>query len=101
MNLLKEYGIKEDSRFKQARKEIRRIIYLIVFEFIWVYTFGYIGTRTDPGNYSYVLGFPMWFFWAFAGAGVIFPIIAIILALKTKDCSLTDDIKNSNMETNH
>lgn len=92
MSLLKEYGIKEDSRFIQARKESLRIMYLVIFEFIWVYTFGFIGTKTDPSNYSYILGFPTWFFWAFAGAGVLFPILAIILSLKTSDCSLTENL---------
>lgn len=101
MNLLKEYGIKEDPRFVQARKESKRILYFVIFEFIWVYIFGYIGTKTDPNEYSYILGFPSWFFWAFAGAGIIFPIIAIILALKTQDCSLTDEYsKSSNNDSN-
>ncbi len=95
MSLLKEYGIKEDARFKQARKESLRIMYLVIFEFIWVYTFGYIGTKTNPSDYSYIFGFPTWFFWAFAGAGVIFPVVAIILSINIKDCSLTDDIELS------
>lgn len=90
MSLLKEYGIKEDLRFKQSRREIKRIMYLIAFEFIWVYSFGYFGTKIEPNNYTYILGFPTWFFWAFLGAGILAPSIAIILALKTEDCSLED-----------
>ncbi|MFA1820166.1 DUF997 family protein [Virgibacillus oceani] len=105
MSLLKEYGIKEDPRFKQARKESLRIMYLVIFEFIWVFTFAYIGTLSNPNNYSYILGFPIWFFWAFVGAGIVFPLIAIVLSMKTKDCSLTDnaeipDVKNEDLKVN-
>lgn len=93
MSLLKEYGIQEDKRFVQARKEVVRIIYLIIFEFIWVFSFAYFGTKTDPNNYSFILGMPAWFFGALAGAGFIFPIIAMILSVKTKDCSLEENDK--------
>ena len=95
VSLLKEYGIKEDPRFKQSRKESLRIMCLVIFEFIWVYSFGYLGIKVNPNDYSYILGFPMWFFWAFLGAGVIFPIIAIILSIKIKDCSLTEESEYS------
>src|SRR5690625_2194349 len=92
VSLLKEYGIKEDSRFKRARKEALRIVFLVVVQTIWVFGFAYWGTKTDPEEYTFTLGMPTWYFWAFLGAGVITPVIALILGLMTEDCELTDDI---------
>lgn len=92
MSLLKEYSVKEDPRFKQTRKEALRILVLVIIETIWVFGFAYWGTKTDPSEYSYILGFPAWYFWAFLGAGVLVPIVSIILGLLIKDCELTDEV---------
>lgn len=98
MNLLEEYGIEEDPRFKQAKIEAIRILFFIIAETIWVFVCAYVGTKGTPEDYSYILGMPLWYFWAFLGAGIIFPLIAILLGIFTKDCELgniTD--KNSNI----
>lgn len=88
---MKEYGIKEDPRFKQARKEAKRIFYLVIIETVWVFSFAYWGTTMDASQYTFIWGIPAWYFWAFLGAGIIFPIAALVLGLLIKDCDLTDE----------
>lgn len=90
LKLLEEYGIEEDPRFKQARIEAKRIFLLVIIETIWVFGFGYWGTTMDASQYTFIFGFPAWYFWAFLGAGIIFPIASIILGLLIKDCDLKD-----------
>lgn len=101
MSLLKEYGIKEDKRFVQAKKEATRVLILVAVETIWVFSFSYLGTKVDPSNYGYIFGFPVWYFWTFLGAAILFPIVGIMLGIFTKDCELTDktdseDVTSSN-----
>jgi uncharacterized membrane protein YhdT len=89
MNLLEEYGIKEDPRFKQARKETYTILWFVLIETVWVFSFAIWGDVSDPKNYKYVMGVPEWFFWSFLGAGIIFPLIALFLGSRIEDCELT------------
>ncbi len=91
MHLLKEYGIVEDPRFRQARKEAWGVFILVLIETIWVFGFAIWGTRSDPSEYTYFMGIPLWLLWAFIGAGVVFPILAALYALAIKDCEITAD----------
>ena len=96
MSLLKEYGIKEDPRFKQGRKELRRIIAFVVFEAIYVFIFLKMGTAQNAEEYSYILGMPVWFVWLLFGVSFLFPLIAIIIASKIEECSLLSSDKQEN-----
>lgn len=98
MSLLKEYGIKEDSRFKQGRKELRRIIAFVVIEAIYVLAFLKMGSSKNPDEYSYFLGMPVWFAWLLFGVSFLFPLIAIIIAAKTEECSLSSSDKETSEE---
>lgn len=101
MDLLKEFGIKEDSRFIRARKEAFRILILIIVETCWVFAFVYWGIKADVSQYTYIGGLPMWFFWSLLGIAVIFPIWAVILAIKTEECKLTSEINDKNYEKDY
>lgn len=96
MNLIKEYGLKEDKRMAQATKEL--IIFLVSFVIlsIWVWYWGFVGASQDPATYTYILGFPKWFFMACLGTVVVYPICLIVQALMIKDCPLTADGKEEN-----
>lgn len=96
MSLLKEYGIKEDPRFKQGRKELRRIIAFVVFEAIYVFVFLKMGASENVDEYSYILGMPVWFVWLLFGVSFLFPLIAIIIASKIEECSLLSSDKKEN-----
>jgi uncharacterized membrane protein YhdT len=54
----------KDPRYKIARKEVWIGIGLVIFNFIWWYGFAY-GLGSVPANqYSYIFGFPAWFFYS-------------------------------------
>ena len=93
MNLIKEYGLKEDKRMVQDTKEL--IIFLISFVILsaWVWYWGFQGAAQDPLQYEYILGFPKWFFMASLGTVVVYPICLIIQAVMIKDCPLSADGK--------
>lgn len=91
MSLLDEYQITEDPRFVQARKEAWGTFFLVIIETIWVFGFAIWGTMSDPEQYTYFMGVPLWLLWAFLGAGVLFPILAAIYAVRIKDCEITPD----------
>src|SRR5699024_5892838 len=90
MSLLREYGIKEDKRFVQAKKEALKVLILVAVETIWVFGFSYWGSKEDPSNYTYIWGFPVWYFWTFLGAAILFPVVGMLLGIFTKDCDLED-----------
>ena len=61
-DLLDEYGIEEDPRYKTAHREAKIGIVLSLFYVIWWAIFGLgLGMRS-PENYTFILGFPDWFF---------------------------------------
>lgn len=91
MNLLEEYGIKEDTRFIRAKKEAVVIVISALIEVTWAYICGYWGLKTPPENYTYTMGMPSWLFWGLLGAVIIYPIVGILLSLKwIEDCNLED-----------
>lgn len=49
---------------KILNKEAFITIGLYIFFFIWWYGFAYGLGSKDPSEYSYVLGFPSWFFYS-------------------------------------
>lgn len=88
MDILREYGIKEDPRFKVAGKEALKIVLFWVCLTAWTYGWGIYGASVDPSSYTFILGFPTWYFWSCLGAGAVFPLIGIFLASRIQDCSL-------------
>ena len=88
MDLLKEYGIKEDPRFKKAGKEARLIFLFWIVETIWNFGFALWGNSQAEAAYKVTLGFPTWYFLCVIGIGLIFPIIGIIFTKKLQDCPL-------------
>lgn len=89
MNLLKEYGIKEDSRFKTAFREAKILALLWLVNSVWIHAWAIWGNSQDPSSYSYILGFPTWYFWAFLGIEIAVPVFGMWFGgKKIKDCSL-------------
>lgn len=95
MNLLEEYGIKKDKRFKQAEKEaIRTLIYWVIYT-AWVYGWAYYGTKIPVGDYTYIMGMPKWYFMALIVYGFLSPAAIVIIGLKIKDCNLSANGKDN------
>ncbi len=73
---------KEDPRYKQCNKEALIMLGLGVANLIWWFAWGYgLGLR-DPAEYSYVMGFPLWFFMSCIVGGILFVVLTIIIVNK-------------------
>lgn len=71
----------EDKRFKIANREALIGIGLVMINFgIW-FGFAYGLGSGDPANYTYIWGFPAWFFYSCI-AGTVFMIALLWLVLK-------------------
>lgn len=79
---LNEEGFYDDPRYKQCNKEALYGILLGLGNMIWWYAFGY-GLGSKPVNeYSYILGFPTWFFVSCILGSVVFIILTFIMVNK-------------------
>lgn len=56
--------MKFTEKNKQINKEALMTIGLYIFFFIWWYSFSYGLGSKNPSQYTYVLGFPSWFFYS-------------------------------------
>ncbi|MBO2536164.1 YhdT family protein [Rummeliibacillus suwonensis] len=70
-----------DKRYKIAHREALIGIALVIINFAIWFGFAYGLGSGDPKKYSYVFGFPAWFFYSCI-AGTIFMIILIIIVIK-------------------
>lgn len=72
----------EDPRFKQCNKEALLGLTLGLLNLIWWFAWGYgLGVR-PPSEYTYFLGFPLWFFTSCILGAVLFTTLAIIMVSK-------------------
>ncbi|MEG0259451.1 MAG: YhdT family protein [Lysinibacillus sp.] len=71
----------KDQRFKIAHREALIGIGLVIINFAIWFGFAYGLGSGDPANYSYVFGFPAWFFYSCI-AGTIFMIVLVWAAMK-------------------
>ncbi len=73
----------ENSRFKKANKEaIISLCLYLGYALWWLFCAYGLGSK-DPEKYSYVLGFPAWFFYACI---VGYPLISLIVWIVGKLC---------------
>ncbi|MFJ7825508.1 YhdT family protein [Psychrobacillus sp. NPDC096623] len=81
-----------DPRFKIAHREALIGVVLAIVHFIWWFGFAY-GLGSKPvEEYSYILGFPDWFFYSCIIGFVLVAITVIILAKYVlKDVSLEEE----------
>lgn len=86
---MKEYKVIEDPRFKQCNKEAIMGVILGILNLIWWFCWGY-GLGSKPiSEYTYILGFPSWFFMSCIVGGILFSILTIVMIDKLfKDMSL-------------
>ncbi|MBF4500720.1 YhdT family protein [Savagea sp. SN6] len=82
----------KDQRFRIANREALIGVGLVIINFAIWFGFAYGLGSTDPENYTYVLGFPAWFFYS-TMAGTVFMIALIIFVLKRyfKDVPFDDE----------
>ncbi|WP_097073195.1 YhdT family protein [Ureibacillus xyleni] len=71
----------QDPRFKVANREALIGIALVLINFAIWFGFAYGLGSKDPAEYSYIFGFPAWFFYS-CFAGTIFMIVLIWITIK-------------------
>lgn len=80
---------KQDPRFKQANREALLAFLVYGLYFVWWYVFGFGMGEGSPDDYTYVMGFPAWFFYScILGYPVITVLLWAIVRFKFKDMSL-------------
>ncbi|SHE88655.1 Uncharacterized membrane protein YhdT [Tissierella praeacuta DSM 18095] len=72
----------EDPRYKQCNKEAMYGIILGIANLIWWYLFGYGMGGKPVEEYTYILGFPTWFFMSCIVGAVIFTVLTFIMVNK-------------------
>lgn len=72
----------EDPRYKQCNKEAMYGIILGLGNLIWWYAFGY-GMGSKPvDEYTYILGFPAWFFMSCIAGAIVFIALTFLMVDK-------------------
>ena len=82
----------QDWRFKIANREALIGCALAVFNFIWWYGFAYGLGSKPPEEYTYVFGFPAWFFWScIVGVLVMIVLVMVVTKFFLKDVPFDED----------
>lgn len=72
----------EDPRYRRCNKEALLGLGLGFLNLVWWFAWGYgLGAR-PPAEYTYILGFPAWFFMSCVVGAVLFTVLAIIMVKK-------------------
>ncbi|WP_341302788.1 YhdT family protein [Lysinibacillus sp. FSL H8-0500] len=82
----------KDQRFRIAHKEALIGIGLVLINFAIWFGFAYGLGAGDPANYSYVLGFPAWFFYScIVGTGFMILLIWVVMKLFFKEVPFEEE----------
>lgn len=76
---MKEQEFTEDPRYRIAAKEAWMSIGLFLLNFCWWFAFAYGMGDQPPQDYTYIVGFPAWFFWSVIAGTVLFSLLAFIM----------------------
>ena len=71
--------LREDPRYAQANKEALLAMGLFALNIIWWFAFAYGLGSGSPKEYSYIMGFPAWFFWSVIAGYVVFSILTWVM----------------------
>lgn len=72
----------EDPRYKQCNKEALLGLGLGFLNMIWWFAWGYGLGLKPPEQYSYIMGFPLWFFMSCIVGSVLFTLLVVIMVKK-------------------
>ena len=78
---MKGWNIVQDKRFKIAHREALIGVILVIVNFAIWFGFAYGLGSGDPTEYTYIFGFPAWFFYSCI-AGTVFMVILLIIVIK-------------------
>ncbi|KGX87487.1 YhdT family protein [Pontibacillus litoralis] len=71
----------KDRRFAIANREARIGVVLAIIHFIWWFGFAYGLGGENPGEYTYILGFPAWFFYSCI-VGFVIIVLLVVACVK-------------------
>lgn len=81
----------DDVRFQIANREALIGVGLVIFNFIWWYSFAYGLGSKDPDEYTYILGLPAWFFYScILGVIVMSILVTVVVKMWFVDIPLDD-----------
>jgi uncharacterized membrane protein YhdT len=69
----------EDPRFRIANREALMGVGLAILNFIWWFAFAYGLGQKPPEEYTYIFGFPAWFFYSCIGGFILFSILVFVM----------------------
>jgi uncharacterized membrane protein YhdT len=72
----------EDPRYKQCKREALLGLGLGLLNLIWWFAWGYGLGMKPPAEYTYVLGFPLWFFMSCIVGALLFTVLAVVMVSK-------------------
>lgn len=72
----------EDPRYKQCNKEALMALLVAIGSMIWWFAWGYGLGAKSPEEYSYIMGFPAWFFMSCIGGSILTIIVCGVMATK-------------------
>jgi len=78
----RDKALKVDPRYAQATRESLIGLGLFVLNFLWWFVFAYALGSGSPDKYTYVFGFPSWFFWSCIMGFIVFSAASIWVVLK-------------------
>ena len=76
---MKDQEFTEDPRYRIAAKEAWMAIFLFLLNFAWWFAFAYGLGSQPPQEYSYIFGFPAWFFWSVIVGTIVFSVLAYVM----------------------
>lgn len=90
---MKDY--RDDPRFRIAHREALIGLGLAIINFIIWYGFAYGLGSKNPNEYTYVLGFPAWFFYScIVGFIVMVILLSLVVRFVFQDISLDEEEKS-------
>ncbi|NLC12117.1 MAG: YhdT family protein [Firmicutes bacterium] len=96
-----ELELKEDPRYKQCNREALWGLALGVANLVWWFAWGYGLGNKPPEEYTYILGFPSWFFMSCIAGAILFSLLAIaVVTFFFKDMPLEADEKYREQKEN-
>ena len=82
----------KDKRYRIANREALIGVGLVLLNFALWYGFAYGMGGGDPKDYTYILGFPAWFFYSCIATTVLMLVlIGILLKVVFKEVPLDDE----------
>ncbi|ALX50175.1 YhdT family protein [Lentibacillus amyloliquefaciens] len=92
---MKDNHFNEDWRFKVANREAIVGCILAAINILWWFGFAYGLGSKPPEEYTYVLGFPAWFFWScIVGYVVMVVLVFIVVKFVLKEVPLDDEVED-------